>query len=241
MIETLDKITKAYDESRLFNDMYENIKWYRNPQTLFLIFYFSSTIPIIIFTISNYPYFWIVWGLLVIAGFYIFINPIIKRTASKKFDIKANKGFFSLYINTDFKEKQLEKFFKNLMREKLIFNKMIDCSLIKEYALLFEKESTLSASSHNFIWGGGIFLVFLLPIWNTLIGKLINDSINFFETMRIISVLYLIICSLVYFLNILKYWLDDILNARSNKCLRVSRQLRLIALNLKLQNEIEKN
>lgn len=237
MLELKKRITKAYDKSRLYNKLYDDKPWYRNPQTLYLSFIIGLTFPIMLFGLDYFPIYMSIWVILCFTIYFTVVNPLSKNQALIKFKISPNKRFWDLSTNTEFKEKQLEIFHQNLLNENILGIKN-HTTLLEEYSAFFESQSKTHTFHNKLIYGGKVFILFLLSVWGALTVKLLEDTTDLNQAIKWIGLFYLLICSLVCLLNICKYGIVDILNNSSRKYLRISKELTLIKLNLELKQDL---
>lgn len=150
--------------------------------------------------------------------------------------IEPKKGKFSHWANTEFREGQLIKFYELIIEQKILYGNSKDISLLDSYEKLFLKEAELFKSKEKLLLGGGIILLFILPIWNTSTALILAEKENFIENLKLIFKFIFLIYCLIYLMNLMKFWIEEILNKTYWKYIDIQRNLHQIKLNLEIEN-----
>ena len=236
MITIKERIIKSYEDTRYLKLLYDNKKWYQYPQTIyFAIFISLSSINFVLE--RNHQYiFWFIWLVIFILGVFAILNPWNKKRVKSKMGIEPKKGKFSNWANTEFREGQLTKFYKLIIEQKILYGNIKDINLLGSYEKLFLKEAELFKSKEKLLLGGGIILLFILPIWNTSTALILADKGNFIENLKLIFKFIFLIYCLIYIMNLMKFWIEEILNKTYWKYIDIQRNLHQIKLNLEIEN-----
>lgn len=238
MIAIKERIIKSYQDTRYLKLLYDDKEWYQYPQTIyFTIFILLSSIYF--FLKSDYqPLFLITWGILLFIGTVTVIFPLNKKRMKNKLDVESNnnKRKFSHWATTEFREVQITKFYNSLRENKILNGNNNDIDLLDSYEKLFLDEAELLKSKEKLLLGGGIFLLFILPVWSTSTSLILSDTKNFIENLKLVfKFLFLIYC-LIYFFNLMKFWIEEILNKTYWKFIDIRRKLHQVKLNIELKN-----
>lgn len=236
MIAIKEKIIKSYQDTRYLKLLYDDKKWYQYPQRIYLVFF--VLLGGINFTLKadHQPIFFGICVILLFIGLFTVIFPFNKKRMKKKMGIEPEKGKFSHWANTEFREAQITKFYKALLENKILNGNMKDIELLVSYEKLFIDEADLFKSREKLLLGGGIFLLFILPVWHTSISLLLSEKVSFIENIKLIfKFLFLIYC-LIYFLNLINFWIEELLNMTYWKFIDIKLNLHQIKLNIELEN-----
>ncbi|AWW32811.1 hypothetical protein DN752_23180 [Echinicola strongylocentroti] len=216
--------------------MYDDKKWYQYPQTIYLtIFILLSAISF--FLKPTYQVvFLVIWGILLFLGIVTVIFPLNKKRIKTKLDVEPKKSKHSHWANTEFREAQIKKFYDALVENRVLNKNKKDIDLLTSYEKLFKDEAELLKSKERLLLGGGILLLFILPVWNTSTELILSDGQNFVKNIKLVfKFLFLIYC-LIYFLNLMRFWIEEILNKTYWKFIDIKRNLHQIKLNIELKN-----
>ena len=77
---------------------------------------------------------------------------------------------------------------------------------------------------------------FILPIWNTSTALILAEKENFIENLKLIFKFIFLIYCLIYLMNLIKFWIEEILNNTYWKYIDIQRNLHQIKLNLEIEN-----
>ncbi|MCF8716437.1 hypothetical protein JM658_16540 [Joostella atrarenae] len=236
MIAIKERIVKSYQDTRYQRLLYDDKKWYQYPQTIYLtIFILLSAINFFLKPTFQ-VIFLVIWGILLFLGAVTVIFPLNKKRMKSKLDVEPKKGKYSHWVNTEFREAQIKKFYDALVENRILNKNKKDIDLLTSYEKLFKDEAELLKSKERLLLGGGIILLFILPVWNTSTELILSDDQNFVENIKLVfKFLFLIYC-LIYFLNLMRFWIEEILNKTYWKFIDIKRNLHQIKLNIELKN-----
>lgn len=231
-----ERIIKSYDETRYLKLLYNGKKWYQNPQFYYLCLFIFLSIPIFLQDNIWHRYIFIlVWFILFLGGFFAIINPYMKKIAKKNLNITASKGKFSHWANTEFREKQLDKFYFSLKEKEVLNENDRDIELLELYEKMFLEEAEQIKSKEKIVLGVGILLLFIIPVWSSIIPILLSEKEDFMESLKFILSLLFLIYAFIYFLNLIKFWLDEFSNKLYWKYIDIKNNLRDIRLYIELK------
>ncbi len=236
MIAIKEKIVKAYQDTGYQRLLYDDKKWYQYPQTIYLIIFILLS-SINFFLKPTYQVlFLVIWGSLLFLGTITVIFPLNKKRMKDKLNVEPKKSKYSHWANTEFREAQITKLYNKLLEYNILNGNVKDIELLSSYEELFKNEADLFKSKEKLLLGGGVILLFILPVWNTTTALVLNDGKNFIENIKLVfKFLFLIYC-LIYFLNLIKFWIEEILNKTYWKYIDIKRNLHQIRLNIELKN-----
>lgn len=234
MIAIKERIIKSYDDTRYLKLLYNDKKWYQYPQTIYFSFFVCLSFLSFFLRISYQPLFLIVWGVVLFLGFFAIINPWNKRRLKSKMNLIPQKSSLSHWASTEFREAQLEKFYDSMVGSDVLIGTLKDSSLIEAYEKEFLREAEILKSKERLLLGGGVILLFILPIWNTTTSILLSEKKDFNESLKLIFQLIFLIYCLIYFLNLIKFWIEEVLNKTYWKYIDIKRNLHQIRLNIEL-------
>lgn len=177
--------------------------------------------------------------LFMVLYFFSFVNPYAKKQLRKK-GIKPDNHIFKHWANEEYLTYKYATFRKRLVELKIITESDTDknSKLLKEYSDFFRKESERIKDFEIIKVIGSIFLVFILPIWNQLLGKLfsISEADELDEVLNYSFKFLLIILIMVIALIYVRCFLKELIENRKRKLIQISNEL----INLKWNEDLKK-
>jgi hypothetical protein len=236
MIAIKERIVESYKNTRYQKLLYNDKKWYQYPQTIYLtIFLLLGSFNFFLEPTHQFLFLFI-WIILLFLGAVTVVFPINKKRIKTELNVESKKNKYSHWASTEFREAQIDKFYISLIENKVLNGNENDVNLLATYEVLFENEANLFKSKEKLLLGGGVILLFILPIWSTATALLLSNETNFLENIRLVFRFLFLIYFLIYFLNLMKFWIEEILNKTYWKYIDIKRNLHQVKLNIELEN-----
>lgn len=238
MKDIKSRIIKSFDETKIGKLIFDGLPWYKRIDSwLFILTFILGMTSVYATRNLNYSVIYTVtFFTILLFGLIVSINKVIKQRLRKK-NIKVEKGKFN-WSNEEYEKIKLKKFHKELISKRVLTDSKTDIKLIIEYESLFSDESDYLKNSRSYLIGGGVILLFILPVWIQIITQLfkeMNDG-EFIETIKLIISFLAMIYMIIYLLYGINTILTEFTNSISKKYKEISRLLRIIRLNLILKN-----
>lgn len=245
MIEITRNIEKEVRKRNPFQTIFKDTKFKLKVFLPFCILLILLSIPYFKLSLLGLkesfrlPYLLLIM-IFMISYFFLFVNPYAKKQLRKK-GIKPDNNFFKHWANKEYLDYKYSSFRKRLVGLKIITksNSNKNSKLLKEYSEHFRKESERIKDFEIFKIIGSVFLVFILPIWNQLLGKLFKESelseldIVLKYSFKFLLLVFIMIIAVIYVRGFLK----ELIENRKRKLIQISNEL----MNLKWNEDLKNN
>lgn len=233
MIEIARNIEKEVKKRSPFQTIFKDTKFKLKIFLPFCIIFILLSIPYFKLSILGLkesfrlPYSLLIM-IFMISYFFLFVNPYAKKQLRKK-EIEPDDGFFKHWANEEYFKYKYSSFRQRLVELQIITksdsNK--NSELLKEYSEHFRKESDRIKDFEIFKVIGSVFLIFILPIWNQLLGKIFSES-ELYEldvvlkySFEFLLLVFIMIITIIYVRNFLKEFIEN----RKRKLVQISNEL----------------
>lgn len=227
------RLQKCYNEVQINKLLYDNQPFYKRLDIwiLILILISAGLVAILTFGLPFTNLYLILYIIAVGFGGFLIINKGAKKRLIRK-KIKVKKGLLEHWNSEYYQEKKL-KFFYDLLIENNLLNKTkTDLKLLIEYENYCKEESNFFKTNQHYLWGGGILVLFILPVWSEIVRLLLGESKNIIETLRLIVSFLAMIGLSIYLLTSIDKALIQFTNSTSRKYSSIQRQLKMLRMNL---------
>lgn len=237
MIDIKGNINKSYEETKINKLLFNGISWIRRIDTwIFLIGLILGITSILLVRNLRYSD---IYTLIVCIILFIGLLTLINREYKKRMvknDIKVDDEKFH-WASEEYEILKLSKFYDSLVENKVLANSELDVDLLTDYELLYDDEASFFKSNQNYIYGGGVVLLFVVPVWIEIVNQLFKEMQKgqLLETIKLIFGIIAMVYLITYMLYGINAALLEFTNSISKKHKNISRLLRLIRLNLRLK------
>jgi len=235
MIDITTQLKKSYADVQMKSLLYNNLIFYRRKDFWILIFMVITGGSMLFLTYDlEYSQLYLLLYVVAVSlgGFMIANNDAKKRLERKK--ICVDRNIFVIWDSESYQNEKINAFYKSLISSGLLRDSDCDIKLIEEYENWCEAESSFFKVNQSYLLGGGILILFILPVWSESISLLLkeyNDK-NFFEGLKLIGSFLAAIGLVIYLLSMFDKALLEFTNSTSRKYKSISRLLILLRLNL---------
>lgn len=231
MVDIKSGLKKGFDEVQISKLLYDNQVFYKR-----LDFWILSIIAVsgglIYFFPLKHPYAYFILYLVAIGfGGFMIINKGIKKILIRK-NFSVNKGVLKPWESEEYQENKIKVFYDSLIINRLLHDTKSDIELLEEYKKLCNDESNFFKTNQSYLIGGGILVLFVLPVWSEIIKVLLQESSDFIETLKLTTSLLASIGLSIYLLSNIDKALIQFANSTSRKYKEIARLLELLRLNL---------
>ena len=225
----LKQITTIYKKHTLHNWLFEDIKWYKKPYniTISFIILIGALIAIVIlnYTSLTTPLL-LTYILIVISVFLFYLFPSYKTKTKEKLNITVNKKLTAHWLTVEILIEKQRKIRKELVNHNVLTEDVdVDISLLDEYIILLEKESTTSYFDIKTYMNPKSIYPALYMIFGTITTLLFNTKTDFNTILETCLISLIILYSIIVLFDILCYLTNQILNLDGTKLKTISKDL----------------
>lgn len=239
MIDIKTKLKECYNEVQINKLLYDNQPFYKRLDIWILIFITitAGLVAIVTYELPFTNLYTILYATSVGFGGFIIMNKGAKKRLIRK-KIKVKEGVLEHWNSEYYQKKKLKMFYNLLKDNKLIHGTKSDLDLLLEYECYCKEESSFFKSNQHYLWGGGILVLFILPVWSEIVHLLLDESKDgdFIGAIKLITSLLAMIGLSIYLLSNLDKALIQFTNTTSKKYLSMKRLLRLLRINLLIKH-----